>query len=127
MDIENATSRSTSALTETIQVPFHEGHVFSPDGWQAVLYDVRDTTKLLAERHSEFASTIERTVVRDLEQVRTNIKNQIHLVEKEASIVADEVEKEVRLLDGLDCAARPRFDPSTLSLYTARDFEAPPP
>ncbi|POY74537.1 hypothetical protein BMF94_2297 [Rhodotorula taiwanensis] len=94
VDIENATSRSTSALTETIQVPFHEGHVFSPDGWQAVLYDVRDTTKLLAERHSEFASTIERTVVRDLEQVRTNIKNQIHLVEKEASIVADEVEKE---------------------------------
>ncbi|GAA5984221.1 hypothetical protein JCM10908_006099 [Rhodotorula pacifica] len=94
VDIENATSRSTSALTETIQVPFHEGHVFSPDGWQAVLYDVRDTTKLLAERHAEFANTIERTVVRDLEQVRTNIKNQIHLVEKEASAIADDVEKE---------------------------------
>ncbi|GAA5875931.1 hypothetical protein JCM3774_005821 [Rhodotorula dairenensis] len=97
VDIENATARSTAALTETIQVPFHEGHVFSPEGWQAVLYDVRDTTKLLSERHADFASTIERTVVRDLEAVRANIKTQIHLVEKEASAIADEVEREREL------------------------------
>lgn len=96
-DIEHASAKSTAALQETIQVPFHEGHVFSPDGWQAVLYDVRDNTKLLAERHANFASTIERTVVKELENVRANIKNQILVVEKEASALADEVEREVRL------------------------------
>ncbi|BGP32311.1 hypothetical protein JCM10296v2_004092 [Rhodotorula toruloides] len=93
-EIEHASARSTSALQETIQVPFHEGHVFSPEGWQAVLYDVRDNTKLLAERHTNFASTIERTVVKELENVRTNIKSQITVVEKEASALADDVERE---------------------------------
>ncbi|TNY19467.1 hypothetical protein DMC30DRAFT_304506 [Rhodotorula diobovata] len=93
-DIEHATAKSTTALMDTIQVPFHEGHAFSPDGWQAVLYDVRDNTKLLSERHANFASTIEHTVVRDLEGVRADIKQHIAAVEKEASALADDVEKE---------------------------------
>lgn len=81
---------------DTIQVPFHEGHVFSPDGWQATLYDVRDNTKLLSERHANFANTIEHTIVRELEGVRAEIKQHIAAVEKEASALADEVTKEVR-------------------------------
>ncbi|GAA5886009.1 hypothetical protein JCM6882_004231 [Rhodosporidiobolus microsporus] len=93
-DIEHASAKATNALTETIQVPFHEGHVFSPDGWQQTLYDVRDDTKLLAERHAAFAETIENGVVRQLEAVRSEIKTQIAAVEKEASALADEVEKE---------------------------------
>ncbi|GAA6058181.1 hypothetical protein JCM3770_004083 [Rhodotorula araucariae] len=93
-DIEHATAKSTTALMETIQVPFHEGHVFSPDGWQAVLYDVRDNTKLLSERHANFASTIEQTVIRELEGVRSEIKQHITQVEKEASALANDVEKE---------------------------------
>ncbi|GAA5850344.1 hypothetical protein JCM8547_001840 [Rhodosporidiobolus lusitaniae] len=93
-DIEHASAKATLALTETIQVPFHEGHVFSPDGWQQALYDVRDDTKSLAERHTHFAQTIESTVIRQLEGVRSDIKTQITSIEKEASAVADEVEKE---------------------------------
>lgn len=92
---------------DTIQVPFHEGHAFSPDGWQAVLYDVRDNTKLLSERHANFASTIEHTVVRDLEGVRADIKQHIAAVEKEASAIADDVDKEVR---------RPSLSPLLLCL-----------
>ncbi|GAA6001324.1 hypothetical protein JCM10207_006609 [Rhodosporidiobolus poonsookiae] len=93
-DIEHAAAKSTLALQETIQVPFHEGHVFSPDGWQQTFYDIRDDTKLLAERHTNFAQTIESTVVRQLESIRSDIKTQITSVEKEASALADEVEKE---------------------------------
>ncbi|GJN90575.1 hypothetical protein Rhopal_003587-T1 [Rhodotorula paludigena] len=93
-DIEHATAKSTHALMDTIQVPFHEGHVFSPDGWQATLYDVRDNTKLLSERHANFANTIEHTIVRELEGVRSEIKQHIAAVEKEASALADEVTKE---------------------------------
>ncbi|GAA5946355.1 hypothetical protein JCM3775_004767, partial [Rhodotorula graminis] len=93
-DIEHAQCKATTALMDTIQVPFHEGHAFSPDGWQAVLYDVRDNTKLLSERHGNFASTIEHTVIRDLEGVRSEIKQHIAAVEKEASVLADDVEKE---------------------------------
>ncbi|GAA5845392.1 hypothetical protein JCM9279_003014, partial [Rhodotorula babjevae] len=93
-DIEHAQAKATTALMDTIQVPFHEGHAFSPDGWQAVLYDVRDNTKLLSERHNNFASTIEHTVIRDLEGVRSEIKQHITAVEKEASLLADDVEKE---------------------------------
>ncbi|BGP48273.1 hypothetical protein JCM10450v2_004145 [Rhodotorula kratochvilovae] len=93
-DIEHATAKATTALMDTIQVPFHEGHVFSPEGWQAVLYDVRDNTKLLSERHANFASTIEHTVIRDLEGVRSEIKQHITAVEKEATAIANDVEKE---------------------------------
>ncbi|GAA5921700.1 hypothetical protein JCM1841_007095 [Sporobolomyces salmonicolor] len=94
-DIEHAASKSTQALTETIQVPFHEGHGFLGEGgWQEVLYELRDDTKLLAETHSTFAETIERTVVKELEGVRSELKAHIAAIEKEASTLADEVEKE---------------------------------
>ncbi|GAA5820136.1 hypothetical protein JCM11251_005498 [Rhodosporidiobolus azoricus] len=93
-DIEHASAKATHALTETIQVPFHEGHVFSPDGWQQTFYDVRDDTKLLAERHASFAETIENGIVRQIESVRSDIKQHIAMVEKEASVLANDVEKE---------------------------------
>ncbi|GAA6042123.1 hypothetical protein JCM8097_003118 [Rhodosporidiobolus ruineniae] len=123
-DIEHAAAKSTLALTETIQVPFHEGHVFSPDGWQQTFYDVRDDTKLLAERHSAFAQTIESTVVRQLESIRSDIKSQITAVEKEATAVADEVEKEreaskhalLELQSGIDT-----FENSTTQMLPQKD------
>ncbi|GAA5875669.1 hypothetical protein JCM1840_003169 [Sporobolomyces johnsonii] len=94
-DIEHAASKSTHALTETIQVPFHEGHGFLGEGgWQEVFYEIRDDTKLLAETHSTFADTIERTVVKELEGVRSELKAHIAAIGKEASTLADEVEKE---------------------------------
>ncbi|GAA6060981.1 hypothetical protein JCM10212_000667 [Sporobolomyces blumeae] len=93
--IEHAASKSTYALTETIQVPFHEGHGFLGEGgWQECLYEVRDNTKLLAEKHQTFADTIEQTVVRELEGVRSELKAHITAVEKEASALADDVEHE---------------------------------
>ncbi|GAA6016673.1 hypothetical protein JCM11491_000202 [Sporobolomyces phaffii] len=93
--IEHAASKSTLALNETIQVPFHEGHGFLGEGgWQEVLYEVRDNNKLLAEKHQTFAETIEQTVVRELEGVRSELKAHITAVEKEASALADSVEHE---------------------------------
>ncbi|BGP16387.1 hypothetical protein JCM10213_008664 [Rhodosporidiobolus nylandii] len=123
-DIEHASAKSTLALTETIQVPFHEGHVFSPDGWQQALYDVRDDTRSLAERHTHFAQTIEGTVIRQLESVRADIKQQITAVEKEASALADEVEKEretskrdlLELQSGLDT-----FENSSTQMLPQKD------
>ncbi|GAA5894220.1 uncharacterized protein JCM6883_003753 [Sporobolomyces salmoneus] len=93
--IEHAASKSTLALNETIQVPFHEGHGFLGEGgWQEVLYEVRDNNRLLADQHQSFADTIEQTVVRELEGVRSELKSHIAAVEKEASALADEVEHE---------------------------------
>jgi hypothetical protein len=57
-----------------------------------------DDTKSLASIHTHFAQTIESTVIRQLESVRADIKAQITTIEKEASAIADEVDKEVRLL-----------------------------
>ncbi|GAA5824643.1 hypothetical protein JCM5353_000786 [Sporobolomyces roseus] len=93
--IEHAASKSTLALNETIQVPFHEGHGFLGEGgWQEVLYEVRDNNKILADKHSSFAETIEQTVIRELESVRSELKAHITAVEKEASALADQVEHE---------------------------------
>ncbi|GAA5882480.1 hypothetical protein JCM16303_001757 [Sporobolomyces ruberrimus] len=93
--IEHAASKSTLALNETIQVPFHEGHGFLGEGgWQEVLYEVRDNNKILAEKHQTFAETIEQTVIRELESVRSELKSHISAVEKEASALADQVEHE---------------------------------
>ncbi|GAA5984844.1 hypothetical protein JCM11641_005436 [Rhodosporidiobolus odoratus] len=123
-EIEHAAAKSTLALTETIQVPFHEGHVFSPDGWQQALYDVRDDTKSLAERHSSFAESMENGVIRQLEAVRSDIKHQITAVEKEASALADEVAKErehskrelLELQSGIDT-----FENSTQQMLPQKD------
>lgn len=65
-------------------------------GWQEVLYNVRDKTKILSELHANYAVTIEKTVVQELEGVRAELKSHISALEKEASTIADEVEKEVR-------------------------------
>ncbi|GAA5992591.1 hypothetical protein JCM5350_003663, partial [Sporobolomyces pararoseus] len=93
--VEQAASRATLALNETIQVPFHEGHGFLGEGgWQEVLYEVRDNNRILADKHQTFADTIEQTVVRELEGVRSEIKAHIAAVEKEASALADSVEHE---------------------------------
>ncbi|GAA5940901.1 uncharacterized protein JCM15063_000913 [Sporobolomyces koalae] len=93
--IEHAASKSTLALNETIQVPFHEGHGFLGEGgWQEVLYEVRDNNRLLADKHQSFADEIEQTVVRELEGVRSELKSHIAAIEKEASALADSVEHE---------------------------------
>ncbi|SCV72148.1 BQ2448_4842 [Microbotryum intermedium] len=94
--IQHTTAKATLALQETIQVPFHEGHQFLGEGgWQEVVYSVRDQTKLLAEAHSNFGETIDKTVVKELQGVRAEIKAHIAAIEKEASSLADDVEKEV--------------------------------
>ena len=93
--IERDTAKSTLALTETIQVPFHEGHQFlGEDGWQQVLYDVRDDTKILAEHHQSLHETIEKTVINELQGIRSEIKAHIVAIEKEAGSLADNVDKE---------------------------------
>ncbi|SCZ88245.1 BZ3500_MvSof-1268-A1-R1_Chr2-1g04283 [Microbotryum saponariae] len=93
--IQHTTAKATLALQETIQVPFHEGHQFLGEGgWQEILYSVRDQTKVLAEAHSNFGETIEKTVVKELQGVRAEIKAHIAALEKEASLLADDVEKE---------------------------------
>lgn len=93
--IESHTAKSTLALCETIQVPFHEGHQFlGDDGWQQVLYDVRDDTKLLAEHHQSLHETIEKTVINELHGLRAEIKSHIVAIEKEAGSLADNVDRE---------------------------------
>ncbi|KAK4700873.1 hypothetical protein P7C70_g5371, partial [Phenoliferia sp. Uapishka_3] len=93
--IETSSAKATLALTETIQVPFHEGHMFLGEGgWQEVLYEVRDNTKILSDYHTQFAQKLDETVVRELETVRTHIKEHIALIEKEAGVLAHEVAKE---------------------------------
>lgn len=65
-------------------------------GWQEVLYSVRDQTKVLADHHLALGNTIEKTVVKELEGVRSELKAHISAIEKEAGVLADEVDKEVR-------------------------------
>ncbi|ORY64622.1 hypothetical protein BCR35DRAFT_354988 [Leucosporidium creatinivorum] len=123
--IEHTTSKSTLALQETIQVPFHEGHQFLGEGgWQEVLYSVRDQTKILADHHSALGNTIEKTVVKELEGVRSELKAHITAIEKEAGALADEVEKEratsashlTQLSSGLDT-----FDNSSEQMLPQHD------
>ncbi|GAA5832490.1 hypothetical protein JCM3766R1_003098 [Sporobolomyces carnicolor] len=123
--VEHAASRSTLALNETIQVPFHEGHGFLGEGgWQEVLYEVRDNNRLLAEKHETFAETIEQTVVRELEGVRSELKAHISAVEKEASALADQVEHEretsVRLLTELQSGID-TFENSSVQMLPQKD------
>ncbi|KAL8287082.1 hypothetical protein RQP46_004088 [Phenoliferia psychrophenolica] len=93
--IETASAKSTLALTDVIQVPFHEGHHFLGEGGQQeVLYEVRDKTKDLAEHHTALAEMISKTTVAELEGVRTSLKAHIAAIEKEAGVLASEVEKE---------------------------------
>lgn len=59
---------SSNSRELTCLFSFHEGHQFLGEGgWQAVLYEVRDNTKVLADHHSALALTLEKTVVKELE------------------------------------------------------------
>ncbi|KAK4700279.1 hypothetical protein P7C70_g5972, partial [Phenoliferia sp. Uapishka_3] len=115
--IEKTAAKSTLGLMETIQVPFHEGHHFLGEGgWQEVLYEVRDKTRILAEQHTTLAQTLDKTVVTEFEvstnltcrlifttvlifvaniqSVRSELKARILAIEKEAGVLAAELEKE---------------------------------
>lgn len=83
-------------MSRSRRCSFHEGHQFLGEGgWQEALYEVRDQTKVLADHHEALGHTIERTVVKELEGVRSELKAHIAAIEKEAGVIADEVEKEV--------------------------------
>ncbi|KAK4056758.1 hypothetical protein OIO90_002310 [Microbotryomycetes sp. JL221] len=123
--IQKDTSKHTLALCDTIQVPFHEGHQFLGNGgWQEVLYAVRDKTKLLGEHHSNYANTIETTVVKELEGVRQELKAHISAIEKEAGSIADDLDKEraksteilTQLQNGIDT-----FDNSSTHMLPQHD------
>lgn len=109
---------------ETIQVPFHEGHHFLGEGgWQEVLYGVRDETKRLSELHDGFSKTVTSTVVKELQGVRAEIKSHIAAIEKEAGVLGDEVDKEVRNALVPDPAS-PLADVAALSLNKQRASSA---
>lgn len=97
--INHNAAKQTLALQNELELPFHEGHNFLADapGWQNALYAVRDKTRLLADAQQQLADAIDKSVLVELEGIRSEIKNRISSLEKDGVALADATDKEVRL------------------------------